>query len=464
MILYHYRSIESALTEIENCTFHFAALDELNDPIEGYVRLFWKGDKAAWEGLFRNYVCSLSQAIDLWLLHGNEDILHHKSLITDIHRFDNVPLGEILEDIGDHFLMDGGIQKLASFYGDNHLKAWEEELRLIFHSIHNKAFALCIQKKLERGGISEEMGNVLQKVFSKEFPFPFEKMEAELQDEAQRSQIAKNLETVIEDSVELYYIQIGFRDEGFLYGRRGDRKDADTEARLRRNWMAVAADFPRIYVNELKEIIYPASYVVCFSRKNDDSAMWGNYADHHRGVCLIYKTEDSNKMVLRGRHRIPMSVRPIKYEGELIECNFFETLGCLPRKQIVSWLTGTEGISSVYDAYSPDDEWRERYWNVYAAKTYRKLKAWKHEEEYRVALTDTFYEYSELEGRNLKYDPKILRGVIFGISTSEYDKKRIMEKLRIHMEELADFKFSQAEYDGEAQKIIVREKKAWKLK
>lgn len=50
MILYHYRPIESALLEIGNGTFHFAASEELNDPIEGYVRVFWKGDRAAWEG------------------------------------------------------------------------------------------------------------------------------------------------------------------------------------------------------------------------------------------------------------------------------------------------------------------------------------------------------------------------------------------------------------------------------
>lgn len=79
-------------------------------------------------------------------------------------------------------------------------------------------------------------------------------------------------------------------------------------------------------------------------------------------------------------------------------------------------------------------------------------------------MTNTFYDYSEVESRNLKYDPKILRGVIFGINTSEYGKKRIMEKLRDHAKELTDFKFFQAEYDDEKQSIAVRENKAWKLK
>ena len=51
MVLYHYRSIENAIKEIRDCTFHFATRAELNDPLEGYVRVYWQGDKAAWEGL-----------------------------------------------------------------------------------------------------------------------------------------------------------------------------------------------------------------------------------------------------------------------------------------------------------------------------------------------------------------------------------------------------------------------------
>ena len=73
MILYHYRSMDSALKEIGGGTFHFASREELNDPIEGFVSVYWQGDKAAWEGLFRNYICSLYQGIELYLLKGDEN-------------------------------------------------------------------------------------------------------------------------------------------------------------------------------------------------------------------------------------------------------------------------------------------------------------------------------------------------------------------------------------------------------
>ena len=48
MKLYHYRSISSALLEIENGTFHFASKEELNDPLEGlYV---FSGREIRWPG------------------------------------------------------------------------------------------------------------------------------------------------------------------------------------------------------------------------------------------------------------------------------------------------------------------------------------------------------------------------------------------------------------------------------
>jgi len=63
LLLYRYRKVENALKEIENGSFHFAAQEELNDPLEEYIHVYCQGDKAAWQGLFRNYICSLHSAL-----------------------------------------------------------------------------------------------------------------------------------------------------------------------------------------------------------------------------------------------------------------------------------------------------------------------------------------------------------------------------------------------------------------
>ena len=73
MRLYHYRAISSSIPEIKNHTFRFASVEELNDPIEGYFRVFWKGDKPAWEGLMRNYICSFYNALSLYFVGADED-------------------------------------------------------------------------------------------------------------------------------------------------------------------------------------------------------------------------------------------------------------------------------------------------------------------------------------------------------------------------------------------------------
>ena len=98
MKLYRYRTIESALRELDDGAFYFADVKELNDPIEGYAKIFWQGDKPAWEGLLKNFVCSLFYGLQTYLLMaGNfhdaaqENFLNdlkNKILLADIHQFD----------------------------------------------------------------------------------------------------------------------------------------------------------------------------------------------------------------------------------------------------------------------------------------------------------------------------------------------------------------------------------------
>lgn len=449
MMLYHYRSVESALKEIGEGTFHFAAKEELNDSIEGFVSVYWQGDKAAWEGLFRNYICSLYQGLELYLVKCDENYIHHNSLVIDIHAFDNVPLGNIWKSIGDQFIDNTIIQRLADIYGNSRLKVKEEELRLIFHYIHNIAINICIQNNIDNKIIPEEEGERIIETFSfKNPPIPYE-----LKDVEQRDVITKIIEDFIEDIREFQYVNIGIDDENFLYGKKDF--EGVPNARQRRNWLTLAVDFPKVYVDQLRDMIYPKSYIVCFSAKNNNSAMWGNYADNHRGVCLVYDFDDESDCVNKPR--------PVCYEGELIERNFFETFGRLTKPQIKEWLKGKDGISDCYKSFSDENAWRNSYWEAYEAKTYRKLKVWDYEQEYRLSRTDTFNSLNTPESRNIKYNPKVLKGIIFGIRTPEYDKKCIMEKLAKRRDELEGFKFWQAEYDDTKQEISIREKAFWKL-
>jgi len=159
-----------------------------------------------------------------------------------------------------------------------------------------------------------------------------------------------------------------------------------------------------------------------------------------------------------------MEAKKIEYDGEIIERNFFETFGRLSNNQIITWLTGTNGLSDCMKAFSDVDSWKKTYWNVFETKYYKKLNAWKNEEEYRIIIDNTFGEYSDIQSRNLRYDIKALKGIIFGIKTSEFDKERIYNAINRVMPLYGQIKFYQAEYDDEKQDIVVREKQLWNLK
>ena len=465
MLLYRYRKVENAIKEIENGTFYFASRKELNDPLEGYVRVYWKGDKAAWEGLLRNYICSTYHAITMYLLAADEDTLFHNTLIVDIHGFDTVPLGEVYKNLGDKFLEDIEVQQLTEFYGKRETKVQYDELRLMLQFVHNKALVICIKSCLECGLIPEDEGRNLLEIFEKrEQSVLTEKIYQSFSDEVYDNFMVKYLKDVFEDMIEYQYIKRGLNSKVFLYGNTSSGKDKNETARQHRKWMIIEVDFPKIYVEQMKELIYPEGFIVCFSGKNDDSAMWGKYADNHKGVCLIYETNEKQAIKIKlSNGFVSEKVKKVVYEGEVIERNFFETFGRLTYSQIKGWLTGSGGVSNCYEVFCNEEEWRKKYWDTFEAKNYRKLKDWEHEDEYRIVIDNTFYEYEEKESKIIQYDLKSLKGIVFGINTTEYDKMRIVEKLLEKKDVFDDFTFYQAEYDDSKQKIMVRKKEFWKL-
>lgn len=470
MNLYHYRPIESALKEIRESTFHFASKQELNDPVEGFVSVYWQADKAAWEGLFRNYVCSLNRFITLYLIDGaDEDMLQYKLLIPDLHYYDSIPMGEILRDLGNSFLQNKEIREIAAFYGNHSLKVRAEELRLILYFFHTKALVLCLRKAVDCKTMSkDDLEGILKTLpHIKEKRYPLNLMDPKTLDVRSREVLVKVAEDTLEDMREYQYIGFGLDDDALLYGKKKEKSvanEATARSCQRRNWLSVVIDFPRLYVEELQNMIYPESFVVCFSGKNNDSSMWGNYADNHRGVCLIYETDEQNNLsVCENGHFQKMQAKKVTYGGKAIERNFFESFGRLNCSQIETWLTGVDSKSEMLDVFKNEEKWRNTYWEAYEAKNYRKLIAWQQEDEYRLTVSNAFYSYEDQKSRNLKYDRSTLKGIIFGINTSEYDKKCIMESLAEHAEEYSDFTFYQAEYANDEQTLTVRKKKFWHL-
>ncbi len=460
MKLYRYRTIESALAEIEHGTFYFASREELNDPIEGYIKLYFQGDQPAWEGLLRNYVYSLFICIHNYLLISPSIDYTDKSLekifkeiqphtvIIDLHRFDSVPIGKILRELSEVFLNDDSVQKLVNLYGDREFKCLSKELKLILRTVHHIAFNLCI-RYLKAGNILQDFPEMISPG-----EFPFEAIQS--MDRSEWIQFANEAENMIADAMEHLNFYAKSRKESF------DLTDSVSyNHRRHMTWANIQVNFPKIYVGQLQNIIYPDAHVVCFSETDTNSAMWGNYAQNHQGICFVYETQMINDQNFITVDSKKMKVRRITYDGAVIERNFFTTFGRLTYTQIQTWLTGKNGkISKLIDRFSDQnvDSWRNQYWSDYIEKFHRKNSAWDHEKEYRIMLEDTLYKYDSKTKRCLTYDSLALKGIIFGINTSIDDKFRLVKKIQQCGTKFTHVKFYQAEYEDDTQKISPRPK------
>ena len=59
---FRFRSADALLEkyqELERQTIYFATPEELNDPMEGFRDIVWKGDKIVWTNFFKHYVFCL---------------------------------------------------------------------------------------------------------------------------------------------------------------------------------------------------------------------------------------------------------------------------------------------------------------------------------------------------------------------------------------------------------------------
>ena len=57
--------------ELEKQTIYFASPEELNDPMEGFRDIVWKGDKIVWFNLFKHYVFCLHRICFLCQKNGD---------------------------------------------------------------------------------------------------------------------------------------------------------------------------------------------------------------------------------------------------------------------------------------------------------------------------------------------------------------------------------------------------------
>ena len=242
-----------------------------------------------------------------------------------------------------------------------------------------------------------------------------------------------------------------------------------------RNAKFLVADFPWIYVDQLRRLLWPEWYAACFAKGYHNSSLWANYGDAHRGACLIFEADEEGeqarlklKQVTGGSSSrdggfrehwgfAPMPFHEVRYQVKPDEVDFFRSMGQPSMDALLKlWYTDENGSLSdcATQIFGPDSDinaWQKRHWDDFIRDACFKTKDWEYEQEFRLTLN------SGLEGslckrkRTLTYDFDSLKGIVFGIRTSDDDKLAIVDILtrKCRENQRTGFKFLQAYYSPE---------------
>lgn len=463
--IYRLRSTRSLLgefQELQNQEIYFAPPEELNDPMEGFKDIHWRGDAIVWTNLLKHYLLCLMQVVLTAIERGpdHQFVPHDVPVLLTEHEL-ATPSRNLFQGICAKFFENKEVAQLPGLLATRTSSIRRNELFSLLFFLHFRALRITCAT------ISPQEPVCLIDEFlrtQQDFPLRFQQSFA-----AQRAldekypNSADMAEEINSKAASVVMQTILIRDYTGSSKHHGPA------------WNTISSAFPELYVNQLERLLYRDWYTACFVAKPTHAAMWGNYGDGHRGVCLKFRTLSNaagkpslmlRKVVgARGTsgevtpiyNDVPNELHEVRYAGQYVEIDFFRAMGRLTGPQLSFWFRSPKGeISSTgSDVMEGAEVWRKAYWsNFYEALT-TKLEDWRHENEFRIIFHSMTMEFHDKPSRKLRYRFEDLQGIIFGIKTPPEHKIEIMRIIgaKCRDEGRTDFEFYQAYYSRQTGRI-----------
>ena len=475
-LFYRFRHMEALLkgyNELENEYLYFSSTKELNDPLEGYMDIDFKGDKIIWTNFFKNYIFSLFTFLRIFYLSGNSKELTE----DDIHVRFNSEIKDLCssKDDGhykiacDEILSNKLIKYIIENYSIREMPITKNELNFILVNVHIYILSGFNKIDVDKGILNLDKN------------FVNERLDFYL---AGQDEIIKSLEKLKEakDFGEKER-EIAIFMEMFFNNNAGNLPYSNNEFsrsdEIRYKNFSLLINYPKIYLNKLDEIMYLKPYVACFSDSYNDLSMWGYYADSSKGACLIFKSVQKGNDYYLPIERTSslnndsinvneienfddMQLKKVEYSKQMPTVPFFRSLGreTMPNLKKYWYMLDDKISKTVEDILDESGikKWREEYWERIDEQINTKQENWAHEREYRISLVPLFDDtYDTKEKRRLRYKFDNLEGLIFGINASEENKlnvkKILLDKCKKHNRK--EFKMYQAIYNNVTGKIDI---------
>lgn len=429
--MYRMRSISALLDthrELENQEIFFCDPKDLNDPMEGFVNFAWAGDRILWRNFLRHYLLCLEHVALIASLKTDEESFGIED-IPIMKTIDNLPTEmyrNLFAKLSKDFLADPQTKKLVALLERRQTPIGRVELLFYLRMIHFRALGAVLKSHREVGFGPKDIPEEFFKVDVAKVVKP----------------ILENLKDFEKDpkmSQTLFEVFATLNGKQFLTLASND---SDVPRSHFKRFLLF--EFPEAFVERVRELSYPSAYVSCFFENCTNAALWGYYADNHRGVSLKFKDRETNgRKSLRLNSvvgwsngpidgKVDLTYEKIDYVSSFQSVDFFRSLGRLPLAKIDRyWFSEPDGTTSKVAApYGQDaEEWRKNYWQTHLKSLTTKLSDWEIEQEQRLVLTDMLMMFSDPKIRKLKYDFDELEGIVFGFRTTVLDKVRIIRLL-----------------------------------
>lgn len=460
--MYRFRKIEHLLDkrrELENQEIYFSPPEDLNDPMEGYKDVFWKGDAIVWRNFIINYVRSVEYTFMVALLYQDKILTAEDILVTpNPEAYKAVGMKVFLQQILDDLFSYEFIKTFPNALAERSSIIRREELISYLEFIHpfviksvSKIYA--DKKFLAKTLVTKDLLDLSKLgTESKKLVNLINKLEKE----------SKH----IPNAVDKFFLVSNMTSQQIRLINRYNNEGKNFQP----NTFFLISEYPTKFITAIETIIFPEWYSASFILDCQNSAVWGHYGDNHKGVCLKFKaTNQEDKLIINleteyGYNSAPViDMRPhtfkkIHYQNKHVEIDFFRSLGRQSKLLLMElWYKDSESgnISECASHLSGNrDEWRNNHWDNFDKSVTVKLDDWGDEKEYRLIIYGGFIDYSKPEKRKLKYDFNDLESVTFGIKTTDEDKTKIMRIIEKKCREnnRKEFGFYQAYYsmeDGE---------------
>lgn len=429
--IYRFRSINQLIKyrELEDSYCFFSDVKNFNDPMEGHFELEWHGDSILWRNFFKHYVMCLGDFyLQASFTKGNSKMsanfididIYEKSLLSSLYR-------DLLNTTMNRLLKNSKIRQVYE----------------VFNSYRLDKNALLYYLEIIQPIILEEIMDQFEK--ARILPNPKINYPTDYSIIIPKYNKGTKISVLDEQRIELLSKRLEFR-----------YKLQDEEWLNLELFILFYTEYPNMYLNRLMDLVKPNVYMTCFSKIYSNSAMWGHYADNHKGVCLIFD-ETLNDSFKKCTSAVD-GLFETQYSSN-IECINFFLLIRYDDDHLDFWYKDSKTNKECF-LYNMriNSEWIKQYNDICKSLYTKKTEDWEYEQEVRGIIFDHNYEFTSEQTRKIFYEPNKLKGIIFGYNTSISDKLKVMEILRNKKSELDDnFKLYQAYFskNNEERKIKI---------